>query len=211
VSAFNAGRYRLLSLVNYEMPVLSMPAALLPRGGRGEHPFRGHGVIVPLIGAGVKSKSAVVSAQRRLNCYLEPQRDQDKTPVAVYGTAGLTKVMDEGALPFRGGITVGDTLYVARGNIFESVNNAFVSTDLNAASRLTTNNGRCRWRRTSSSSCWWTARTATSTTSPRTRSRRSPRRCSRARRRSRIRTATSSPRSSRRARTRSAARSAPTG
>jgi hypothetical protein len=99
-------------------------------------------LIVPLIGAGVKSKSAVVSAQRRLNVYLEPQRDQDKTPVAVYGTPGLTKVMDEGALPFRGGVTVGDTLYVARGNIFESVNNAFVSTDLNAAARLTTNNGR---------------------------------------------------------------------
>jgi hypothetical protein len=99
-------------------------------------------VIVPLIGAGVKSKSAVVSAQRRLNVYLEPQRDQDKTPIAVYGTPGLTKVMDEGALPFRGGVAVGDTLYVARGNIFESVNNAFVSTDLNAAARLTTNNGR---------------------------------------------------------------------
>lgn len=99
-------------------------------------------MIVPLIGTGVKSKSAVVSAQRRLNCYLEPQRDQDKTPIAVYGTAGLTKVMDEGALPFRGGITVGDLFYVTRGNIFEEVNNAFIATDRNPASRLTTNNGR---------------------------------------------------------------------
>lgn len=99
-------------------------------------------MIVPLIGTGVKSKSAVVNAQRRLNCYLEPQRDQDKTPIAVYGTAGLTKVMDEGALPFRGGIPVGDLLYLTRGNIFEEVNNAFVSADRNAASRLTTNNGR---------------------------------------------------------------------
>lgn len=99
-------------------------------------------MIVPLIGAGVKSKSAVVSAQRRLNVYLEPQRDQDKTPIAVYGTAGTTKVMDEGALPYRGAVTVGDLAYVARGNIFEEVNNGFVSTDRNAASRLTTNNGR---------------------------------------------------------------------
>lgn len=99
-------------------------------------------MIVPLIGTGVKSKSAVVSAQRRLNVYLEPQRDQDKAPVVVYGTPGLTKVMDEGALPYRGGITVGDLVYLARGNIFEETNNGFVSTDRNAASRLTTNNGR---------------------------------------------------------------------
>jgi hypothetical protein len=142
VRAFNR-TYRLLSLVNYELPVLGYPGSVLPRQAGGANILTGEtSVIVPLIGAGVKSKSAVVSAQRRLNVYLEPQRDQDKTPIAVYGTPGLTKVMDEGALPFRGGVAVGDTLYVARGNIFESVNNAFVSTDLNAASRLTTNTGR---------------------------------------------------------------------
>ncbi len=99
-------------------------------------------MIVPLLGAGVKSKRAVVNAQRRLNCYLEPQYDQDKTKMAVFGSPGLTKVLDEGALPYRGGVTVGDLLYLARGNIFEEVNNAFAATDRNAASRLTTNNGR---------------------------------------------------------------------
>jgi hypothetical protein len=46
-----------------------------------------------------------------LNCYLEPQLDQDKTPIAVYGSPGLVKVLDEGALAYRGGITVGDLLY----------------------------------------------------------------------------------------------------
>jgi hypothetical protein len=76
-----------------------MPAAVLPRTAGGANILTGDDVIVPLIGAGVKSKSAVVNAQRRLNCYLEPQRDQDKTPIAVYGTPGLTKVLDEGALP----------------------------------------------------------------------------------------------------------------
>lgn len=99
-------------------------------------------MIVPLIGAGVKSKSAAVNAQRRINCYLEPQRDQDKTPVAVYGTPGLTKVLDEGVLPYRGGVTVGDLLYTAHGSTVESVNNAFVSTKLNDASPLVTNAGR---------------------------------------------------------------------
>lgn len=97
---------------------------------------------VPLIGTGVKSKSAAVNAQRRLNCYLEPQYDQDKTTLAVYGTWGQTKVLDQGALMYRGGITVGDLLYLTQGNIFEEVNNGFVATDRNAPSRLTTNNGR---------------------------------------------------------------------
>lgn len=97
---------------------------------------------VPLIGTGVSNKSKVVSSQRRLNCYLEPQRDQDKTPLAVYGTPGLAKVLDEGALPYRGGVLIADTLYLARGNIFEETNNAFVTTDRNAASRLTTSSGR---------------------------------------------------------------------
>jgi hypothetical protein len=99
-------------------------------------------MIVPLIGTGVKSKSAVINAQRRINAYLEPQRDQDKTALAVYGTPGLTKVLDEGAFVYRGGITVGDLLYLAQGNIFKECNNAFVTTDRNAASRMTTNAGR---------------------------------------------------------------------
>lgn len=99
-------------------------------------------MIVPLIGTGVKSKSAVISAQRRINAYLEPQRDQDKAAVAVYGTPGLTKVLDEGALPYRSGITVGDLLYLTQGNVFKDCNNAFVTTDRNAAARMTTNAGR---------------------------------------------------------------------
>lgn len=97
---------------------------------------------VPLIGTGVKSKSAVVNAQRRINAYLEPQLDQDKTAIAVYGTAGLVQVFDAGALPFRGGITDGELHYDTRGDKFVELNNAFAETDRNAASRLTTNSGR---------------------------------------------------------------------
>ncbi len=97
---------------------------------------------VPLIGAGVSAKSKTVSAQRRLNCFLEPQPDEDKTAVAVYGTPGMVQVYDGGALVHRGCLTEGDVAYVTRGDKFLELNNAFVETDRNAASRFTTNAGR---------------------------------------------------------------------
>lgn len=99
-------------------------------------------MIVPLLGAGVSSKSRVVSSQRRLNCYLEPQYDRDKSALVAYGSPGLVKVLDEGAMPYRGGVTVGDLLYITQSNVFKECNNAFVTTDRNAASRLATNSGR---------------------------------------------------------------------
>jgi hypothetical protein len=102
-------------------------------------------VIVPLIGTGLKSKSAVASAQRRINAYLEPQVDTDKTALMVYGTPGLTQVLDMGASVFRGGITEGDLLYLIQNSVFYEVNNAFVTTDRNAAARMTTVAGRTNW------------------------------------------------------------------
>jgi hypothetical protein len=99
-------------------------------------------VQVPLIGVGVSAKSAVLNAQRRLNCYLEPQYDGDKSQLAVFGTPGLVKVLDQGAQVFRGGATEGELLYLGQGNKFLEVNNGFAVTDRNAASRFTTNNGR---------------------------------------------------------------------
>src|SRR5438105_4556675 len=93
---------------------------------------------VPLIGAGVKSRSSVLNSQRRLNCYIEPQYDADKNAIAVFGTPGLTKSLDQGAIPFRGGRTVGALLYLAQGGKLLEVNNAFQVTDRNAASRFTT-------------------------------------------------------------------------
>lgn len=99
-------------------------------------------MLIPLIGTGIKSKSAVITAQNRINCYIEPERDQDKTALAVFGTPGLTNVLDRGATLFRGGVTEGDLRYEAQGNAFLSIDNAFAVTDLNAASRLTTVAGR---------------------------------------------------------------------
>lgn len=52
---------------------------------------------VPLIGTGLGYKSLTVNAQRRENVYLEPQNDQDKSQVTVYGRPGLTLVKELGA------------------------------------------------------------------------------------------------------------------
>lgn len=99
-------------------------------------------MLVPLIGAGLRSKSAVVDAQRRLNCYLEPQYDQDKSALVAYGTPGLVQVLANGALPWRGRQVVGDVAYLAQGNALYECSNAFALTDRNAASRMTTSTGR---------------------------------------------------------------------
>jgi hypothetical protein len=74
--------------------------------------------------------------------YLEPQPDADKTRIALYGSPGTVLALSNGALPFRGGLTEGSLLYLAQGNTFLEVNNAFVVTDRNSASRFTTAAGR---------------------------------------------------------------------
>lgn len=43
---------------------------------------------IPLFGTGVLSQSAVVSAQRRVNCYYEIRQDGDKANIVIYGTPG---------------------------------------------------------------------------------------------------------------------------
>jgi len=44
---------------------------------------------VALFGGSTRSKSSVVSSQRRLNVYFENRPDGDKTKVAIYGTPGM--------------------------------------------------------------------------------------------------------------------------
>jgi hypothetical protein len=112
----------------------------------------------------------------------------------VFGTPGDGQVLDRGAA-FRGGITEGDLLYVAQGNTFLEMNNAFAVTDRNAASRFTTNNGRVSMASSGSVIVMVDGTNGYNYTIATTPSRRSPRRCSRTRRRSPGRTATSSPRS----------------
>lgn len=82
---------------------------------------------LPLFGTGFKSKSVTVTAQRRLNCYLEPVGDEAKQQFAIYGTPGLTLFSTLGA-PVRGMRAIGNVLYVVAGQYLYSVNNAGAAT-----------------------------------------------------------------------------------
>lgn len=82
---------------------------------------------LPLFGTGYKSKSVTVTAQRRLNCYLEPVGDEAKQQFAIYGTPGLTLFATLGA-PVRGARAVGDTFYAVAGQYLYAVDNAGTST-----------------------------------------------------------------------------------
>lgn len=79
---------------------------------------------VPLFGSGVFGKSAVVTRQRRVNCYYENRADGDKgSQVVVYGTPGLSLA---GVLasslntPARAMLGSDSALYVALYDRFQS-------------------------------------------------------------------------------------------
>ncbi len=63
-------------------------------------------MIIPLFGTGIQSKSRVVTAQRRLNCFYEIVPDGDKTKVAIYGTPGMTLWITLDYFPVRGAVTI---------------------------------------------------------------------------------------------------------
>lgn len=80
---------------------------------------------VPLFGSGVYGKSAVVTRQRRVNCYYENRADGDKARVVIYGTPGLKLVANIAApsnLPMRALLCVNETgLYALQSNQFLSL------------------------------------------------------------------------------------------
>jgi hypothetical protein len=74
---------------------------------------------VPLFGSGIYGKSAVVTRQRRVNCYYENRADGDKSKVVVYGTPGLVLQFSTGPQPLRGLLSVNETtLYAVISNVF---------------------------------------------------------------------------------------------
>jgi len=92
-------------------------------------------VRVQLFGIGLKGKSPAIDAQRRINCYLEPQAG-DKTNLALIGSPGLTAFSTSiGANPSRGMWAVNTLatplLFTVHGNTLYSVNNAAVVTAIN--------------------------------------------------------------------------------
>lgn len=80
---------------------------------------------VPLFGSGVYGKSAVVTRQRRVNCYYEMRPDGDKTKVVVYGTPGLVPLFNlqqPANLPLRALLCANETaLYALQYNNFLSL------------------------------------------------------------------------------------------
>jgi hypothetical protein len=79
---------------------------------------------VPLFGSGVYGKSAVVTRQRRVNCYYETRPDGDKSKVVVYGTPGLVPVMTIGTAgqAVRGILGPTNTLlFAVTYNLFEQL------------------------------------------------------------------------------------------
>jgi hypothetical protein len=77
---------------------------------------------VPLFGSGVYGKSAVVTRQRRLNCYYENRPDGDKSKIVIYGSPGLVLAMTVGSnanQPMRGLFGTNSTLFGVIENQFQ--------------------------------------------------------------------------------------------
>lgn len=79
---------------------------------------------VGIFGEGIRSKSDIVTRQRRLNCYLEVRRDQDKSSIVCYGTPGLGLQFNASTplnLPARGMIGNDSALYLCSNNLVKSL------------------------------------------------------------------------------------------
>ena len=91
----------------------------------------------------MKGHSPAIDAQRRINCYLEPQVDDDRTKMALVGFPGLTAFCTTiGANPSRGMWAV-NTLstplcFSVHGNTLYSINNAAV---ISSIATLNTSSG----------------------------------------------------------------------
>lgn len=85
---------------------------------------------VPLLGLGIQSGYPSVTAQERINCYLETQKDAEKTSIVAYGTPGLELFADLGETPIRGMITFGSFFYVVHRAVLYKINNAAVAVSL---------------------------------------------------------------------------------
>lgn len=70
---------------------------------------------VPLFGVGNKGKSSNVSAQKRVNLYVEIQQDPEANGLTLYPTPGLSTFVNFGANPNRGVYPKDSLLYVVNG------------------------------------------------------------------------------------------------
>lgn len=90
-----------------------------------------------IFGVGVRGRSAAVTAQRRVNCYVDIAQEQDRSIFTVYGLPGLTEFVDMGDTPVRGMVSVGANLYVAHRDNLYKIRNDGVTTDLGDLDTIT--------------------------------------------------------------------------
>ena len=96
---------------------------------------------IKLFGLGIQSKSSNVTAQRRVNMYLEQTTDGDKMEVVAYRTPGLRYVFNIGNNPVRGWYATSSLLYVVAGNQLFEVSTVYGVTALGTLNTTTGNVG----------------------------------------------------------------------
>lgn len=94
---------------------------------------------IPLFGIGTYAKSVNVSAQDRLNLYVEVNEDPEKHVLTMYGMPGLVSTVNFGAFPSRGWHQLGNFMYFVNRDKFWRIANDGSLTQLGT---LETNEGR---------------------------------------------------------------------
>ena len=87
---------------------------------------------ISLFGSSLSGISTVLSAQRRLNCFFDIRKDQEKGQLAIIGTFGLNVAFLIPSAPIRGWHVVGQTFYVVGGTTLYSVTSGGLITSLGA-------------------------------------------------------------------------------
>jgi len=94
---------------------------------------------VPVFGIGNVGKSVNVCAQKRLNLFVEIQKDPEANGLSLFPTPGLLAFVSLGANPARGYYQKGDFQYVVNGGALYRVSNDGTTSNLGA---LLTTGGR---------------------------------------------------------------------
>jgi len=85
---------------------------------------------IKIFGEGIYANSPIITRQRRLNCYIEVRKDQDRSPVVLLGTPGMAyafTVATPSNGPNRGLLGSNSYLYTVGGNQLLSVSSAGVT------------------------------------------------------------------------------------
>lgn len=83
-----------------------------------------------IFGAGIQGRSPVVTAQRRLNAYLDIEPEADRSKVTFHGLPGLVAFCDLGDTPIRGLYSHGPFLYAVHRDTLYRIRNDGVETVL---------------------------------------------------------------------------------